>query len=1095
MHAVKKRFSSNSSANGTTSPKKKERASYVSPVGLNSPRPDDLEGLSPELVPIVTLLSSQSHRRYHEGIFMLYYDLNGDGKPADREWKEVYGILTGCQLAYWDAANLAQFRNNPDALLETSAKPNYINFTDAVYNAMKSLPAAKQNLDNVVIVSTTLKNRYILQYKSFNDLITWYSALRLSNYEYSALQEAYSGALLSARGARLSDIRTILAEKRFDHEDWVSIRYGSGMAWKRCYAVIEPSQSKKKTFIPGRILFYETDQKKKKQLMAVVSSASSVTAVYPQSHQLIDHSTMLKMEAMINFKSPSLSTKVSKKVADDYRNTSIFIMPEQHSSVPGFDTLIRFFVPLLDTFGLYGRPKRLKANRTDPDSLLFGLPTLPFVHYLELQDVLQLAQNGDFLSWEVKAWTSNIKAVIKQKLDRGYEGCGSQRGLVGALSTLSSPGNSRISTPTQSQHSVYNSRDAPPLPTAQQYPQKTSDFSSPTPPPPEIKVAGDSSSRSRNIHDLSINVANGSNGGTAGASGVGAGVVAGAVAGVGLGAAALDAKDNHKSVHLDDIYHKYSTIQTPSDQYQVDRNELLNGSEEQFIEDELPVGVRKLDLEDRNTNVYPVNDEDLFSEEEDDNSSEKIEARRIGMLPSSSNSSGLNQSLNVPVYNNRNSSYSSVQSPMTQYTEFNDQFSKALGKSDHSTRVQRDYGELYPSDEEHSPPPEAPPHESFSHDEPSSSYISKSGPSYNLSGAINSVPSGTTTPRNTEFPDHRSIHSESGKVSSGSSSNSEESFRRNAPEDINQYNPPSQNARPRFISSPNSSQNQIHRFESPPAATKAPANIRTPTNEVPEEAFAVKPSASHQKLQQQMSIPTLSQQQKTVFYPQAVPKEPVYPVVAPQKQSYPQSQSFGYTNDANRQNPAQPRQQYPPQQQQQQLKIHPLPQQQQQQPKPNQYQQYPPQQQQFRTQTQQQPQQQYRPQQQQQHRPPPPPQQQQHRPSPPPQQQQPQQQYRPQPQQQPLSGHAHPYARQAQQQQHVPGFRSHQQVPHYNQQGGAIPRNNGQAPTQPQGQNPAQMRGYDQQQQYEYNIQQTQPGQGSLRHPNSNYGGSGGYKR
>ena len=41
---------------------------------------------------------------------MLYYDLNGDGKPADREWREVYGILTGNQLAYWDAANLAQFK-------------------------------------------------------------------------------------------------------------------------------------------------------------------------------------------------------------------------------------------------------------------------------------------------------------------------------------------------------------------------------------------------------------------------------------------------------------------------------------------------------------------------------------------------------------------------------------------------------------------------------------------------------------------------------------------------------------------------------------------------------------------------------------------------------------------------------------------------------------------------------------------------------------------------------------------------------------------------------------------------------------------------
>ena len=78
---------------------------------------------------------------------------------------------------------------------------------------MKTLPAAKQNLDNVIIVSTTLKNRYLLQFKSYKDLTVWYAALRLSNFEYSSLQEAYTGALLSARGSRLSDIRTILAEK------------------------------------------------------------------------------------------------------------------------------------------------------------------------------------------------------------------------------------------------------------------------------------------------------------------------------------------------------------------------------------------------------------------------------------------------------------------------------------------------------------------------------------------------------------------------------------------------------------------------------------------------------------------------------------------------------------------------------------------------------------------------------------------------------------------------------------------------------------------------------------------------------------------
>ncbi|ODV77940.1 uncharacterized protein CANTADRAFT_34775, partial [Suhomyces tanzawaensis NRRL Y-17324] len=755
--------------------------------------PENLDGLSPELIPIVTLLLSQSHRRYHEGIFMLYYDLNGDGKPGDREWHEVYGILTGNQLAYWDAANLAQYRHNPEALLETSSKPKYINFTDSVYNAMRSLPAAKQNLDNVVIVSTTLKNRYILQFKSYTDLTTWYSALRLANYEYSSLQEAYTGALLSARGSRLSDIRTILAEKRFDHEDWVSIRYGSGMAWKRCYAVVEPCTNKKKNFLPGRVLFYENEAKKKKQLMAVVANASSVSAIYPQSHSLIDHSTMLKLDAFINFKSPSLSTKVSKKSVDDFQNTSIFLMPEQHSSVPGFDTLIRFLVPLLDSFGLYGRPTRLKADRVDPDSLLFGLPTLPFVHYLEVSDITQITSSSpDYLSWDVKTWTTNIKRVMKSKLDRGYEGCGSQRGVVGAISSLSSPTtnspnglhsprNNDMSTPRSASASQPQLHQRPPPPTASQY-------------------SGSHQKSSKNINDLSIqvpkeqtvpsiNVSDNSN-------------IPAAASGA---LSPLEIKNHHKSVQLADIYQKYSTIQTPSDQFHTDRNQLLNGSHEEFDENDMPMNIRQMSLD----NVYPKNDDDLFSDPENDSdASEKVDARQIGLLKNGSSQSNVGSAvLKVPSYGDRSSSYSSVHSPMTQYHEFNEQFSKTVEKHEHPLSLSyhrpinpSSFSGFSDSEDDDAPAP------------PLHGYRSKENDAKFIDG-----PQGSTTPKKSTQSKHLSIHSESGNViSANSSPYSEEEPKNDSMISPYPQLPPMQTGhKPKYITSPNSSQNQLPRFGSP----------------------------------------------------------------------------------------------------------------------------------------------------------------------------------------------------------------------------------------------------------------------------------------
>ncbi|KAI5951255.1 hypothetical protein KGF54_004329 [Candida jiufengensis] len=749
MEAIKKRIHSSDVSESV------ESNGNLSRVASSTKSPDNLDGLSPELIPIVTLLSSQSHRRYTEGIFMLYNDLNGDGKPGDREWKEIYGILTGCQLAYWDAANLAQFKNNPDALLQFSAKPNYLNFTDSIYNAMKSLPAAKQNLDNVVIVSTTLKNRYILQFKSYKDLTQWYSALRLSNFEYKSLQEAYTGALLSARGSRLSDIKTILAEKRFDHEDWVSIRYGSGMAWKRCYAVIEPSVTKKKSFTPGRILIFENEQKKKKQLMAVIINASAVSAVYPQSHLLIDHSTMLKMEGFINFTSPSLSTKVSKKSADDFRQTSIFIMPEQHSAVPGFDTLIRFLIPLLDTFGLYGRPKRLKANRNDIDSLLFGLPTLPRVHYLELQDVLQLVTKGDFLNWDLKIWNEQIQLLLKSKIERGYEGCGSQRGYAGAVSSLNSPTLSTGSPRLPSSGSQFSATRKP-VPTSS-LSQSVSNSSQPS-------LKEQNKGFNKNPNNLSLQVPQITTTNTDD-----------------------NKNDPHKSIQLADIYQKYSDLKTPSDNY-LDRNQILNGSHEHVDEKDLPAGFQQLNIKDTEKNTYPKNDDGLFSDDDDEDEitsqnrdSNLVDVRQIGLKNFSSDSDASLSNLKVPSFQDKNGSYASVISPMTQFNDLKDSYKRVENIPMYGLKSE-------------TPPPPVPKH--------------TSGIEEQFGGKLNEVSQGT--PKTENF-NQRSIHSESGRVSSGSSSDSITKKEENL--NLSPQKPvPYPVNKPRFISSPNSSQNQLNKF-------------------------------------------------------------------------------------------------------------------------------------------------------------------------------------------------------------------------------------------------------------------------------------------
>lgn len=701
MNTVKKHLHS---SHGGNVPKEQELISTD-----RKSKQELLESLSPELVPIVTLLTVQQNRRYYDGIFMLYHDLDGEGRPAGREWQEVYGILTGNQLAYWQAATLIEFKNNPDGLLEASAKPKYLNFTDSVYNAMKTLPAAKRNLENIIVVSTTLKNRYLLQLKTYNDLVAFYLALRLSNFEYTSLQEAYTASLLSSRGSRLSDIRTVLSEKRFDHEDWISIRYGSGMAWQKCYAVIEPSVTKRKSFTPGRISLYESEQKKKKQLLAVIVNASSVAAIYPLSPVLIDHSTLLKMEASVNYLSPSLSSKISKKHADDFTETSIFLMPQQHSSVPGFDTLIRFLICLMDSFGLYGRPKRLKAERLDQDSLLFGLPTLPHVHYLDLEDISPLASRGEFFTWDAKLWKAELKRILKLKIDRGYEGCGHARGFSGSTTgnrvNSDTFGNRRAPTPP-----TKDARDLSGAPigghTVKHGNITTNDH---PPPPPQHKTPTDTHGASnimpgtqKNPKNLQINTQN-----------------------THLNPGDMEG-DNNRFSQISEIYHKYSKIKSPSDQFNVNRNQLLNGSVEEFEEDDLPEGIRRIDLDEKLTRgMYPKNDDDLFSE--DGEESDKSDGKSLTGSPQKRGN------LQLPSYQQRNSSYSSVQSPTVQYNEFNEQFRNAIHK---------EKAELpYPTIGSGSNPLSGNVSPAHSNEQQRTINIAKSTPLYNLADNINHHPS------------------------------------------------------------------------------------------------------------------------------------------------------------------------------------------------------------------------------------------------------------------------------------------------------------------------------------------------------------------
>ncbi|TQS39116.1 hypothetical protein Golomagni_00363 [Golovinomyces magnicellulatus] len=375
----------------------------------------------PELQPIFAFLHSHTNKIYQEGYFLKLDDQNTQGKPnTDRVWTECYAQLVGTILSLWDAAELDLAGPGGEVL------PRFINLSDASIKMIESLPTRSDTdapLQNVLSISTAGKNRYLLHFNSHHSLIQWTAGIRLAMYEHATLQEAYTGALIAGKGKLLNNINSIMDRSRSPTAEWVRVRFGAGTPWRRCWCVISPAdekelikwqkQWKKSPYdrsrppaLKGVVKFYHSKKTKKVQPIATISDAFSAFAVYPQSKPLIDASTLVKVEGSIIIHSNPPSTTEG----------FVFVMPEAHPAVTGFEILLRWLLPVYDTFGLYGRPGRLVAAAEDMRSLMFAMPTQQRHGYLEIIDVISLILEDGSSTWKESQWRKRMKDLTSKRM-------------------------------------------------------------------------------------------------------------------------------------------------------------------------------------------------------------------------------------------------------------------------------------------------------------------------------------------------------------------------------------------------------------------------------------------------------------------------------------------------------------------------------------------------------------------------------------------------------------------------------------------------------------------------------------------------------
>ncbi|KAL8650475.1 MAG: hypothetical protein Q9226_005129, partial [Calogaya cf. arnoldii] len=375
----------------------------------------------PELQPVFSFLNSHSNKLYQEGYFLKLNDLDSHGRPnTDRSWTECFAQLVGTVLSLWDAAELDA------AGQDGEVAPRFINLADASIKMIQTLPTrshGNEPLQNVLSISTAGKNRYLFHFNSLHSLTQWTAGIRLAMFEHVTLQEAYTGSLIAGKGKLLNNIKVIMEKIKFKHEDWARVRFGAGTPWRRCWCIISPpdekevhqqqkSLKKKSAYdrtipiLKGSVKFYDTKKiTKKTRPIATINDAYSAYAIYPQSKPLIDQSTLVKVEGTITIHSTPETTTEG----------FVFVMPESHPAVTGFEIMLRWLVPLYDIYGLYGRPSRLIADVLDVRSLMFAMPQTRRYGYLEILDVASLVHEPGSQSWSEREWRMRLKEMTSQR--------------------------------------------------------------------------------------------------------------------------------------------------------------------------------------------------------------------------------------------------------------------------------------------------------------------------------------------------------------------------------------------------------------------------------------------------------------------------------------------------------------------------------------------------------------------------------------------------------------------------------------------------------------------------------------------------------
>ncbi|CAO3697849.1 unnamed protein product [Rhizopus stolonifer] len=341
---------------------------------------------STEFIQVHQLLERYEKKIYIEGYLQKKNDLKSNGSSCNvKNWSVWYVELCGPVLSLWDASESS---TNEDIF------PQYINITDSTINLEQDSPP------NTFSLNSAGANRYILQALNTQVLHRWITAIRLSCFECSRIQEIYTKAFISR--SQYSKCIAVQKKARPGQAGFLHARFPNATGWKQYWVVVTNQKKQKSLFgkkiVPtsGRIMFYES--KKAKHPVMTLQHVVQAYTVYPESPKLINTATLFKIEGSL------------------YKNDSQLLNTTSSTLLMASNTneMVDWLIHVFDAFHLYGLPGPLLSDPHNIKALDFGEPGNQRL-FLELEEIgnNSLSNKADFIDMLAHKLKNNITLESK----------------------------------------------------------------------------------------------------------------------------------------------------------------------------------------------------------------------------------------------------------------------------------------------------------------------------------------------------------------------------------------------------------------------------------------------------------------------------------------------------------------------------------------------------------------------------------------------------------------------------------------------------------------------------------------------------------